>query len=108
MAEACRNPARIIPQVRSFIDQHPGRRIRFVQEPVWPGRSAAERYEVARHEALINLAFTGMAASILCLYATDGLGDSVTGTACRTHPEILARGRRQASVSYAGPDGQPA
>jgi anti-sigma regulatory factor (Ser/Thr protein kinase) len=104
MAETGRNPARVIPEIRSFIDQHPGQRIRFVQEPVWPGRSAAERYEVARHEALINLAFTGMPASILCLYAANGLADSVTETARRTHPAILTGGREQASASYAGPD----
>jgi anti-sigma regulatory factor (Ser/Thr protein kinase) len=104
MAETGRNPARIIPAVRSFIDQHPGQRIRFVEEPVWPGRSAAERYEVARHEALMNFAFAGLAASILCLYAADGLADSVTGTVQRTHPEILTNGQEQPSASYAGPD----
>lgn len=102
MAEAGRNPARIIPAIRSFIDQHPGQRIRFVEEPDWPGRSAEEQYEVARHEALINLAFAGMAASILCVYAADGLADSDTGTVRRTHPEILTDGRQQASSSYAG------
>jgi anti-sigma regulatory factor (Ser/Thr protein kinase) len=105
MAETGRNPARIIPAVRSFIDEHPGRRIRFIEEPVWPGRSAEERYEVARHEALINFAFAGTPASILCLYAAEGLADSVTGTVRRTHPEILADGREQASASYAGADG---
>ncbi len=105
MAETGRNPARIIPAVRSFIDQHPGRRIRFIEEPVWPGRSAEERYEVARHEALINFAFAGTAASILCLYAADGLADSVAGTVLHTHPEILTDGRQLASAGYASPDG---
>jgi anti-sigma regulatory factor (Ser/Thr protein kinase) len=105
MAETGRNPARIIPAVRSFIDEHPGQRIRFVEEPVWPGRSAEERYEVARHEALINFAFAGAAASILCLYAADGLADSIAGTVRRTHPGILTGGREQASASYTGPDG---
>ena len=106
MAETGRNPARIIPAVRSFIDEHPGRRIRFIEEPVWPGRSAEERYEVGRHEALINFAFAGAAATILCLYAADGLADSVTGTVRRTHPEILTDGQEQASASYAGADGR--
>jgi len=105
MADTGRNPARIIPAVRSFIDQHPGQRIRFVEEPVWPGRSAEERDEVARHETLINFAFADVPASILCVYAADGLGDSVTGTVRRTHPEILADGRQQASSSFAGSDG---
>jgi hypothetical protein len=98
MAETGLNPARIIPAVRSFMDHHPRQRVRFVEEPAWPGRSAAERCEVARHEALINLAFAGTAASILCLYAADGLGDSVTGTARRTHPEIFSGGLLLASA----------
>lgn len=108
MAETGRNPARIIPALRAFTDGHPGQRVRFVEEPVWPERSAAERYEVARHEALMNLAFAGTPASILCLYAAGQLGDSVTGSARRTHPEILSGGLVQASAGYAGPDGIPA
>src|SRR5215467_14619546 len=66
MAELGRNPARIIPELSAFTDQHRGRRVRFVGEPVWPGRSPAELCEAARHEALINLVFADTAASILC------------------------------------------
>ena len=40
--ELSRNPARIIPEVLSFIDKHPGQRVRCVGEPIWPGRSPAE------------------------------------------------------------------
>src|SRR5690349_8028197 len=50
MTELGRNPARIIPEVRSFTDKHPGQRVRFVGEPVWPGRSLAEIREATRHE----------------------------------------------------------
>ncbi len=57
MAELGRNPARIIPEVQAFTDKHPGQRVRFVGEPIWPGRSAAEICEATRHEALLNLAF---------------------------------------------------
>src|SRR5215469_16098959 len=55
--ELSRNPARIIPEVLSFIDKHPGQRVRCVGEPIWPGRSPAEICEAARHEALVNLVF---------------------------------------------------
>ena len=58
MTELGRNPARIIPEVRAFIDDHPGQRVSYVGEPIWPSRSAAELRETARHEALINLAFS--------------------------------------------------
>src|ERR1700732_1022240 len=86
MAETGRNPARIIPEVRTFADAHPRQRVRFIAEPAWPGRSAGELAEATRHEALVNLAFAGTAASILCLYDADGLGGSVIGGARRTHP----------------------
>jgi len=92
MAELGRNPARIIPEVRDFIDAHPGRRVRYVGEPVWPGRSAAEMCEVARHEALINLAFAGMAATILCPYDAAGLPPSVVRGAERSHPAVPGNG----------------
>jgi anti-sigma regulatory factor (Ser/Thr protein kinase) len=85
MADLGRNPARIIPEVREFIDAHPGQRVRYVVEPVWPGRSAAEMCEVARHEALIDLAFAGMAATILCSYDAAGLPPSVVRRAERSH-----------------------
>jgi hypothetical protein len=48
-----RNPARIIPAIRRFTDSRRPRRTRFVGEPVWAGRSAAETAEATRHEALI-------------------------------------------------------
>lgn len=107
MAETGRNPARIIPEVRTFADDHPRQRVRFISEPAWPGRSAAELSEAARHEALVNLAFAGTAASILCLYDTGGLGGSVIGGAWRTHPAILAGGQLEPSPSYAGADSIP-
>ena len=92
MAELGRNPARIIPEVRAFIDAHPGRRVRYVGEPVWPGRSAAEMCEAARHEALINLAFAGMPVTILCPYDAAGLPSSIVRRAERGHPEVLGNG----------------
>jgi anti-sigma regulatory factor (Ser/Thr protein kinase) len=103
MAQLGRNPARIIPEVREFIDAHPGRRVRYVGEPVWPGRSAAEICEAARHEALINLAFAGMAATILCPYDAAGLPPSVVGEVERTHPAILGNDHPAAAGRYAGP-----
>src|SRR5215471_1488201 len=48
MTELGRNPARIIPEVRSFTAKHPGQRVRFVGEPIWPGRTDAEIREATR------------------------------------------------------------
>ena len=92
MAELGRNPARITPEVRAFADKHPGQRVRFVGEPIWPGRSAAEICEAARHEALINLAFAQAPMTILCPYDASGLAGSVLADARRTHQEPAASG----------------
>jgi anti-sigma regulatory factor (Ser/Thr protein kinase) len=92
MAELGRNPARITPEVRAFADKHPGQRVRFVGEPIWPGRSAAEICEATRHEALINLAFAQAPITILCPYDASGLARSVLAGARRTHQEPAASG----------------
>jgi len=97
MAELGRNPARIIPEVRSFTDKHPGQRVRYVGEPIWPGRSAAEMCEAARHEALVNLAFARAQATILCPYDVSGLAGSVLADARRTHQEPAASGATAAT-----------
>jgi anti-sigma regulatory factor (Ser/Thr protein kinase) len=107
MAQLGRNPARIIPEVRDFIDAHPGQRVRYVGEPIWPGRSAAETCEAARHEALINLAFSGMAATILCPYDAAGLPPSVVGDAEQTHPAILTGGHSAPAPHFTGPGSIP-
>jgi anti-sigma regulatory factor (Ser/Thr protein kinase) len=107
MTQLGRNPARIIPEVREFIDAHPGQRVRYVGEPIWPGRSAAEMCEAAWNEALINLAFSGMAVTILCPYDAAGLPPSVVGDAGYTHPAILANGRPVPAARYAGPGSVP-
>jgi anti-sigma regulatory factor (Ser/Thr protein kinase) len=97
-----RNPARIIPAVGTFMDQHPGQRIRCVDEPAWPGRSGEEAREVTRHEALVNQAFTGMAATVLCPYDSRRLAPSVISQAAGTHPYLLAAGRGQPNRVYRG------
>src|SRR5688572_30942612 len=44
MAHVGTNPARIIPAWREFVSERsaPGRRLRGIGEPIWPGRDAAE------------------------------------------------------------------
>ena len=85
MTELGRNPARIIPAVRAFMDRYPGRRIRCVGEPVWADRSAAELREATRYEALVNTAFGGSPATMVCLY--DSRGTHLVGAGRRRlHP----------------------
>jgi anti-sigma regulatory factor (Ser/Thr protein kinase) len=88
-----RNPARIIPEIRAFLDRHDGRRVLVVGEALWPDRSPAEMREVTRHEALVNLAFSRSAATVVCAYDAARLPPPVIADARRTHPAYLADGR---------------
>jgi anti-sigma regulatory factor (Ser/Thr protein kinase) len=108
MTSLGRNPARIIPAILAFAARHQGRKVTCINEPVWPGRSAGERQEAARHEALVNLAFREVPATIVCLYDTTALPRSVIADAAATHPVILSEGREQASTSYREPAEPPA
>ncbi|WP_345621286.1 anti-sigma factor RsbA family regulatory protein [Streptomyces ziwulingensis] len=101
MREAGRNPGRIIPGVlRAFADpQEPGRRVRIIGEPVWAGRSATEYPACAQHEALINAAFEGRAATILCPYDARDLAAYVLADARATHPTVIAAGDSEARHS---------
>ena len=86
-----RNPARIIPLWRAFVDEHAdkGTRLRGIGEPAWAGRSAAELSECVRHEALLNLAFgTAGGWDLLCPYDTSGLDEETVRVAHRTHPVV--------------------
>jgi len=107
MTELGRNPARIIPAIRTFMDRYPGRRIRYVGEPVWPERSAAELREAARYEALVNTAFSGAPATMVCLYDSAELTPAVLDDAGCTHPALFRQGEGQASTRYLGPDSLP-
>lgn len=107
MTRMDRNPAWIVPRLRAFTDLHSGRRVRYVGEPMWAPRTPAELREAGRHEALINLAFAGADAEILCPYDTAELDPVVIADARRIHPVLLLDGRRGASAGYAVPSRVP-
>jgi anti-sigma regulatory factor (Ser/Thr protein kinase) len=103
IADAGRNPARIIPELRAFIDKHDGQRVRVIGEPIWPGRSPAEIREVIRHEALVNLAFPEARATFICAFDRTRLSPAAISGVRRTHPEHLGGDRPAAT-----PDPAPA
>jgi anti-sigma regulatory factor (Ser/Thr protein kinase) len=107
MTEMGRNPAWIIPRVQAFVGLHTGQHVRYVGEPIWASRSPAELREATRHEALINLAFAGADAEILCPYNTARLGQAVITDARQTHPLLLSGGHTGTSAEYAGSFGLP-
>lgn len=104
MREAGRNPGRIIPNVlRAFADaQPPGIPVRIVGEPIWAGRTATEYPACVQHEALINAAFRGRDATILCPYDTSRLDPRVVDDAYATHPVVVDAdsGRERRSTRY--------
>jgi anti-sigma regulatory factor (Ser/Thr protein kinase) len=106
MEELGRNPARIIPAWRDFLDEHGdgGRGVRGIGEPIWPGRSAAELDECERHESLLNLAFAGGRPwSLMCPYDTARLDDGVLREAEHNHPFVCRHGDLAGSDSYLAP-----
>lgn len=102
MTQVGRNPGRIIPMVlRKFADAHPHGRVRIIGEPIWPGRSENEYPACVQHEALINLAFTGRAVTILCPYDAGTLHPRVLADAAATHPVLVDDGGEYDSGEYA-------
>jgi anti-sigma regulatory factor (Ser/Thr protein kinase) len=101
MEELGRNPARIIPFWREFLDGSDGRPVRGIGEPVWPGRRPAEIDECERHESLLNVAFSALPAwSLLCPYDGRALGDEVLEKVTYSHGSVCHDGVRESSGEY--------
>jgi anti-sigma regulatory factor (Ser/Thr protein kinase) len=103
MEELGRNPARIIPFWREFLDQSDGRPVRGIGEPVWPGREPAEVDECERHESLLNVAFAPPPAwSLLCSYDGRALADEVLERVAHSHSAVCRDGVDARSDEYVG------
>ncbi|THC41290.1 anti-sigma factor RsbA family regulatory protein [Streptomyces sp. A1499] len=104
MRQAGRNPGRILSMLQEFADRAGDAPVQasIVGEPIWVGRTPEEAAEATRHEALINLAFTGRPVSILCPYDT-ALPQDVLAQAHRTHPVVGDSRAYRASSRYADP-----
>ena len=98
MTRLGRNPARLIPAWRRFVESesHP-RPLRGVGEPIYPGRSRAEVVEAQAHESLLNLALSGTAGlKLWCPYDVGVLPPEVVEEARRSHPIVVAHGGAEA------------
>jgi anti-sigma regulatory factor (Ser/Thr protein kinase) len=96
-----RNPARIIPEVLGHTMAHAGKRTTILGEPVWASRSEPELSACAVHEALMNLAFAGEDAIMLCPYNLAVTPASCVADARRTHPFVSDAGPALPSGEYA-------
>jgi anti-sigma regulatory factor (Ser/Thr protein kinase) len=99
--ELGRNPARIIPAWREFLDEHEGRSVLGIGEPVWAGRCDEELQECELHEWLLNAAFDdGPGWELLCPYDTEALDADAVAAAHRSHPHVGTDGLSFASDCY--------
>lgn len=97
-----RNPARIIPFWRQFVEECGGRPARGIGEPVWPGREHHEVDECQRHESLLNAAFGGPPGwTLLCPYDGGALDEEVLGRVADSHP-CMADGGGERVDCFAG------
>ncbi|HWA53595.1 MAG TPA: sensor histidine kinase [Solirubrobacterales bacterium] len=108
--ELARNPARVVPFWRDFLDEHDGGPVRGLEEPVWPGRTQLEVDECERSELLLNIAFTAeVPLSLLCAYDGATLPAEVLNGVSRCHHVTFdgggvrsTDGHRPVSDQYAG------
>jgi anti-sigma regulatory factor (Ser/Thr protein kinase) len=105
-----RNPARIIPAWREFLERHApgGRPPSGIIEPIWPGRSQAEVAECERHESLLNLAFEEEPASrLVCAYDVASLDERIIEAAMQNHPFVNEHRVSRRSDAYLDMHGAP-
>lgn len=103
MVELGRNPANILPAWSAFVEEHAGRRVRGIGEPVWPGRSDDDVQECQLHEALLNLAVSpDVPLWLRCPYDADALDEDVLRAAHLSHPLLSGPGSPWGSRTYAG------
>ncbi|HEV2635807.1 MAG TPA: sensor histidine kinase [Actinocrinis sp.] len=91
-----RNPARIIPAWRDWVESRAGAGpgLRGVGESIWAARSSAEIAECQRHEQLLDTAFDdGPDWHLICAYDTSSLPSEVIEHAYRAHPFTSAGDR---------------
>lgn len=97
LGDAGPHPGRIVPgMLRAFADAHRGRPVRVIGEAVVAEGPTTDYPDCVQHEALINLAFAGRPATILCPYDAEHLDPAVLADAARTHQVLVdADGPRQ-------------
>jgi anti-sigma regulatory factor (Ser/Thr protein kinase) len=107
IAELGRNPARIIPLWRGFLDEHSahGDAVRGLGEPIWAGRRPEEIAEGQLHEALLNVAVEPDTPFwLVCPYEIGRLGDEVIEEVYRSHPAVIDDKQYRGSHLYGGRD----
>ena len=95
-----RNPARLIPAWRDFVERHATDEagVWGIGEPIWAGRTPEELVECHQHERLLNLAFADVAdMRLLCPYDVENLDGDVIAAAVTNHGWLGEEGATCAS-----------
>jgi anti-sigma regulatory factor (Ser/Thr protein kinase) len=100
MDELGRNPARLTAAMRRFVERHNAAPARLVTEAVRPGSAAALYSEIVLHEAVLDQALAGSAASVLCAVDATACSPEVLEDMAQTHSHLVTDGERNASPSY--------
>ncbi|MBC6457995.1 sensor histidine kinase [Actinomadura sp. HBU206391] len=87
------HPVRTVAAYNDFVHEAAPRRVRALAEPIWHGRSPVQTVEWQRYESVVNVAFTGFGAQVICLYDKVRLDSEIISAALRTHPEVADGGR---------------
>ncbi|HEY2273770.1 MAG TPA: anti-sigma factor RsbA family regulatory protein [Jatrophihabitantaceae bacterium] len=88
MSVAGRNPARLLPALRHFLDDHPGRQLACISEPVKAEVPSAVLREVELHELLIGLpVLHTWNFRLICAYDTEALPGPVVDMMADAHAD---------------------
>jgi anti-sigma regulatory factor (Ser/Thr protein kinase) len=102
MTEIGRNPARIIPAWRDFVNAHADApALRGVGEPFFPGRNAAARDECHAHEALLNVGLADAPIRLVCPYDVERLTPADIERVLANHPIVEVDGHRRSNPRVA-------
>ncbi len=97
-----RNPARVLPALRSFLEAHRGRRARIVAEPVYAELSAAGLAETLIAELVLSKSEChDWDAQMCCLYDTESLGAGAVDVVRSAHPDPSDRAATAAALAAA-------
>jgi anti-sigma regulatory factor (Ser/Thr protein kinase) len=102
-AELYTHPVRTVAAYSDFVREEAPRPVRALAEPIWHGRTPAETVEWQRYESVVNVAFAGLGAQVICLYDKHRLDDEILSAARRTHPEVIDRDGARSSGAFVEP-----
>lgn len=97
------NPARLVPALHRFVDEHPGRRVRAVGGGMWADRPADECAAYVQHDALTNLAFADRPVTMLCPYDSRALDQDTAADVRAAHPLVVEGGGPVPNATYGDP-----